>query len=154
MLIAVCGLPELPEHLTRASEVLSLTDPGYDESPHFLGYAGEVRRFKFDDVWPDGRGGIAPTEADVAAILEAIDRAVERSGSLLVHCHAGQSRSTAVALLALAIAHPDWTAEDCVRELYAIRPQASPNPGILERAGRLRPRLAGLRAAIRELRGW
>lgn len=51
-----------------------------------------------------------PTEADVKAIVDFAGRAF--MGNILIHCAAGQSRSSAVALLVLAAQMgPGWEAE-------------------------------------------
>ena len=57
----------------------------------------------------------------------------EPAGShLLVHCHAGVSRSTASAALILAQAYPDRPAAEVLAEVSQMRPRAWPNLRILE----------------------
>jgi len=51
---------------------------------------------------------------------------------LLVHCHAGVSRSTAATALILAQAHPDRPARDVFDAVSRLRPRAWPNLRILE----------------------
>ena len=51
---------------------------------------------------------------------------------LLVHCHAGVSRSTASMALILALTLPDLAANRIFEEVLRIRPQAWPNLRILE----------------------
>jgi predicted protein tyrosine phosphatase len=51
---------------------------------------------------------------------------------LLVHCHAGISRSTAAASLILMQANPHWPASAALEAVAALRPQAWPNLLILE----------------------
>jgi predicted protein tyrosine phosphatase len=51
---------------------------------------------------------------------------------LLVHCHAGISRSTASMMLILAQARPDVPARDIIAQVVKIRPRAWPNLRILE----------------------
>jgi predicted protein tyrosine phosphatase len=51
---------------------------------------------------------------------------------LLVHCHAGVSRSTAAAALILMQANPEWPASAALDAVAAIRPLAWPNLLILE----------------------
>src|SRR5207244_5610784 len=51
---------------------------------------------------------------------------------LLVHCHAGVSRSTAAAALILAQARPDRPAEEALLTVVRRRPRAWPNLRIIE----------------------
>ena len=51
---------------------------------------------------------------------------------LLVHCHAGVSRSTAAAILVMAQTCPDRPADEVLREVVRLRPRAWPNLRILE----------------------
>jgi predicted protein tyrosine phosphatase len=81
-----------------------------------------------------------PTRDDVQAALD-FDRPNEK---LLIHCHAGISRSTALALAILAARMGTGTEKDAVEELIRIRAEAVPNfeivrlaDLILERQGRL-----------------
>ena len=59
------------------------------------------------------------------------------SAHLLVHCHAGVSRSTASMSLILAQALPDRPAAAILGEVLRIRPQTWPNLRILEFGDRL-----------------
>src|SRR5262249_11611093 len=59
--------------------------------------------------------------------LEASERT-----HLLIHCHAGVSRSTAAAALVLAQTRADRPADEVLREVARLRPRAWPNLRILE----------------------
>ena len=68
---------------------------------------------------------------------------------LLIHCHAGISRSTASAALLLAQADPARAAEDIFAEISRLRPRAWPNLLLLElgeaalgRTGEIAPAVA------------
>jgi predicted protein tyrosine phosphatase len=71
----------------------------------------------------------------VAAIL-AFGRSLSAEPSscahLLVHCHAGISRSTAAMTLILAQARPDLSADSILSEVLRIRSKAWPNLRIIE----------------------
>ena len=80
---------------------------------------------------------------DFAGELEA-DVDERQDGHLLIHCHAGISRSTAAMAMLLAQAYPDESEAGIVGRLVAIRPQAWPNlrmigfaDDMLGRGGRL-----------------
>lgn len=78
--------------------LVSLRTPGEDykavDRLMHLTYGNIVR--EFDDIWePDGRR-ILPTKGDMQAIFDFVDRSVPVN-NLLVHCHAGISRSSAMA---------------------------------------------------------
>ena len=78
-------------------------------------------------------GWIAPERWDVELLLAfSRDLAVSEEAHLLVHCHAGVSRSTAAATLVMAQARPDRPADEVLREVVRLRPRAWPNLRILE----------------------
>ena len=78
---------------------------------------------------------IAPREEHVAELLTfgrgLLDEPRE-DAHLLVHCHAGVSRSTASMALILAQTLPDVPASRIFEEVLRIRPQAWPNLRMLE----------------------
>ncbi len=106
--------------------------------PEAFGAFGEHARLelRFHDVIeasdPDM---IAPRQEHVADLL-AFGRGLleepQDDAHLLVHCHAGISRSTASLALILAQALPGVPAHRIFEEVLQIRPQAWPNLRILE----------------------
>jgi predicted protein tyrosine phosphatase len=60
------------------------------------------------------------------------DLGMSKGAHLLVHCHAGVSRSTAVATLVMAQTCPDRPAAEVLQEIVRLRPRAWPNLRILE----------------------
>ena len=71
---------------------------------------------------------IAPQRNDIERLLQ-FGRSMMRSrsqGRLLIHCHAGLSRSTAAAVLLLAQAQLDRPPEAAVSRMLEIRPNAWP----------------------------
>ncbi len=135
--LTVCGLDELSqERANGVSHVLSLLDPEAPE-PEILALYPPHRRavLRFHDVIEARQGAIAPAEADVARLLafaREASHAGPAPGHLLVHCHAGVSRSTAASFLILAQAHPEWPGRRISDEVLRLRPQAWPNLLILE----------------------
>jgi predicted protein tyrosine phosphatase len=76
---------------------------------------------------------LPPTAADVERLL-AFGRTPDlmAGGHLLIHCHAGVSRSTAAAALILAQARPDRSAREVLDAVAQLRPRAWPNLRMLE----------------------
>lgn len=149
--VTVCGIEELEGHCqARVSHVLSILDPGYPV-PEAFGTFGEHERLelRFHDVIDEGPGWIPPKEEHVRRILELGRHVVAEPGTghLLVHCHAGVSRSTAALTMILAQADPARAAADAMAAVAAIRPQAWPNLRMIEMADRLLARRGELIAA-------
>ena len=88
--------------------------------PHFRA------TLRFHDVIEPGPDILLPQKADVEAILTFGHEAAE-AGGLLIHCHAGISRSTAATLMILAQAHPHEGEDELADRLLRTRPQAWPN---------------------------
>ena len=135
--ITVCGIDELPAHGdVGVSHVLSILDPHWPV-PDAFGAFGEHERLelRFHDVIEDIQGAMAPQPEHVARLL-ALGRDMlsepAPGAHLLVHCHAGVSRSTAAMLLMLAQAHPEVAVALLAHEILRIRPQAWPNLRIVE----------------------
>ena len=74
---------------------------------------------------------VLPVRADVDRLL-AFGRGLGAAESLLVHCHAGVSRSSAAMALPLAQAVPDASGAEVFAEVLRIRPQIWPNLRIVE----------------------
>jgi len=153
--LTVCGIEELAGHCeVGVSHVLSILDPGHPEPPAF-GSFGEHRRLelRFHDVIDDMPGMLPPREEDVATVLgfgRDLMQEPPSQGHLLVHCHAGISRSTASMMLILAQARPDVPARDIVSHVVEIRPRAWPNLRILEFGDAMLGRRGDLVAAAHE----
>jgi predicted protein tyrosine phosphatase len=134
--IAVCGLEELAGHADRqVSHVLSILDPEQPEPEAFGAYGEHARlELKFHDIIEETPGFLAPQPGHVSRMLEFgrdLLRDPENSRHLLVHCHAGISRSTASMTLLLAQAQPELAAADILAQVVRIREKAWPNLRIL-----------------------
>lgn len=155
--ITVCGIEELDGHgETRATHVLSILDPDHPV-PEAFGHFGEHAKveLRFHDDVDQLPGRVLPTQADVDAIL-ALGRdlqAAQEPRRLLVHCHAGISRSTAAMCLILAQALPDVPAAEIVRTVHGIREKAWPNLLIMELGDATLGRGGTLVAATHALHG-
>jgi predicted protein tyrosine phosphatase len=155
--VTICGLDELVSlEASEVTHVLSILDPGWPE-PELLRAFDVHRRLKlnFHDVIEPSPGWIAPERWDVDLLL-AFGRAVADAPDagagfhLVVHCHAGVSRSTAAAILILAQRHADRPADEAVAEVARLRPQAWPNLRMLELGDAALGRGGEIVAAARE----
>ena len=159
--ITVCGLDELPGHRrSRVSHVLSILDPEWPAPDAFGRYRAHTRlELRFHDVIepeppePHMVRLLPPERGHVDQIL-AFGRSLTDEGGaghLLVHCHAGVSRSTASMALILAQARPDETAAKIFDTVLAIRPRAWPNLRILEFGDAMLGRQGELTRAVLEV---
>ena len=94
-------------------------------------------------------GRYPPTRDDVIRLLEfGRELSDAEACHLLVHCHAGVSRSTAATALILAQAHPARPAREVLDAVSQIRPRAWPNLRILEYGDELLGRGGEIVAAV------
>ena len=135
--LTVCGIDELVQHGdAKPSHVLSILDPDRDV-PEAFGSYGEHEKLelRFHDNIDPMPGQTMPMPDHVAALLAfGRDLMAEppEDAHLLVHCHAGISRSTAAMVLILAQQRPDLPAEAILAEVLRIREKAWPNLRMLE----------------------
>lgn len=135
--ITVCGIDELAGFCeARVSHVLSILDPGHLEPVAFGAYGKHERlELRFHDIVDEREGQVAPQPVDVETLLRfGRDLLAEPSAEahLLVHCHAGISRSTAAMTLLLAQARPDRPPAEALAEVVRVRPKAWPNLRMIE----------------------
>ncbi len=149
---AVCGLDEIISHQGRGvTHVLSILDPEWPDPEAFRAFDPHFRAtLRFHDAIEPGPDILLPQRGDVEAIL-TFGLAAAEAGGLLIHCHAGISRSTAATLMILAQAHPDEGEDELAERLLQNRPQAWPNSRmitfadqLLGRNGRLSAVTAGI----------
>jgi predicted protein tyrosine phosphatase len=154
--ITVCGIEELADHReTGASHVLSILDPDCPV-PEAFGSFGEHEKLelRFHDVIEEDETSAPPRKEDVVRLLEfGRDLMAEppADAHLLVHCHAGISRSTASMALILAQGLPDLSARQILQEVLRIREKAWPNLRIMELGDKLLSRNGDLIVASIEL---
>jgi predicted protein tyrosine phosphatase len=149
--VTICGLEELAAHGTSGfSHVISILDPAWPDPGEFADYRPHQRFvWRFDDVVRAKSGAMAPGERDVEGIL-ALGRRLEMTTvtRLLIHCHAGVSRSTAVAIILMARENPGRERE-IFAELVRIRPKSWPNALMVGHADALLGRGGALLAALK-----
>ncbi len=154
--ITVCGLDELAAHRkARVSHVLSILDPDWPV-PEVFGRFGEHRKLelRFHDIIDEVPGSVPPGLDDVRQLLAfgaELDREPVEDAHLLVHCHAGVSRSSAAMALLIAQAMPGHPGDAIFAEVLRIRPQIWPNLRIVEMGDRLLGRNGDLIAAVHRI---
>ena len=149
--LTICGLDELAQHAGNdVSHVVSIIDPAQPDPEDFADYPPHDRTlWRFDDIIAPRDGMMVPGEADVRRILDLGDRlAAAPVRHLLVHCHAGVSRSTAAAALLMAQRNPGREI-DIFRRLDAMRQPAWPNSLIVRMGDALLGRGGVLVEALR-----
>jgi predicted protein tyrosine phosphatase len=153
--ISICGLDELVDLLDHdISHVLSILDPDWPDPALFAGFPADRREvFRFHDVIDEAFGCTAPIRADVQRLLILGERWRDTGvRHLLIHCHAGISRSTAAAAALLAQRHPGQE-DDAFRCIAGIRSWSWPNSRMVEFADSLLGRKGRLIAAMRRHHG-
>lgn len=153
--LTICGLGELADHSAAGvTHVLSILDPDFPEPEDFLAYDQHHRlTLRFHDIigpWP---GWQAPERHDVEALIDfgrELDQAGDGVEHLLVHCHAGISRSTAALATLLARHTPAGDEAGIFARIREIRPQAWPNSRMVDFADDLLQRDGRLSAALRD----
>ncbi len=148
--LTICGLDELDRHSARGvSHVLSILDPGWPEPEAFWTFDPLARAtLHFHDAIEPDLGIVLPQKADVEAVLAFGRDAGDDVRHLLIHCHAGISRSTAAMAMILAQAFPNETETSIIDRLLKIRPQAWPNSRMIGFADELLGRDGRLSAAV------
>ena len=152
--LTICGLQELCTFQDAAvTHVLSILDPHHPDPADFAAYGPHQRlTLRFDDII-DALPGMSPPErAHVVQLLE-FGRGLtapdgDPLGHLLVHCHAGISRSTASMATLLAEARPEADEDWIFSHIREIRPQAWPNSRMIAFADELLGRDGRLVAAL------
>ncbi|SEC53202.1 Predicted protein tyrosine phosphatase [Rhizobiales bacterium GAS188] len=158
--LTICGLEELDAHSARSvTHVLSILDPGWPEPEAFFAYDPHHRTtLHFHDEIEPRPGVQLPKPEHVEQIL-AFGRSLQRDlverpdAHLLVHCHAGISRSTAAMTALLAQADPGLAEEAIFERLLAVRPKAWPNSLMIGFADDQLSRGGRLTQALRHLYG-
>jgi predicted protein tyrosine phosphatase len=99
------------------------------------------------DICEPTEGMICPSAEHVSALLGFVAR-WDRRTPLVVHCHAGISRSTAAAFSAFCAMRPNIDEAELAQRLRARSPEATPNARIVSLADALLGRGGRMVAAI------
>lgn len=152
--LTICGIPELGTFQNAAvTHVLSILDPGHPEPADFAAYGPHKRlTLRFDDIISLDQGTVLPERHHIEALLEFGKGLAASIGDplehLLVHCHAGISRSTASMAILLAEARPEADEDSIFAHIRDIRAQAWPNSRMIGMADDLLGRDGRLLAAL------
>ena len=133
--VTICGIPELDEHCAAGvTHIVSILDPEWPDPPTFDEFAPHWRLdLRFHDIIEPSPAQLAPSREDVMRLLAfGIELTEREENHLLVHCHAGVSRSTAAAALIMVQMHPERPARVALDTVARMRPRAWPNLRILE----------------------
>jgi predicted protein tyrosine phosphatase len=110
----------------QPARVISLLDPDYRFPDLGPAYEGRHLRLQFHDVHVASDSEIAPAAEHVESLLEFAG-ASQPGESLLIHCRAGISRSTAAAFIVACFLNPNVPEIDLATALRRVAPHARPN---------------------------
>lgn len=148
-MIVVCPLHAVDAQIkeTSATHVVSLLGP-----EHMIDTPAGIERdnhlqLTLHDIALPAEGYVSPGEAHVLQLIEFLDR-WDRDTSMIIHCWAGISRSTASAFTAKCLFNPDIPEADLAQKLRSLSPVATPNPMIIEAADKILQRNGRMVEAI------
>ena len=153
--LTICGLQELCTFQDAAvTHVLSILDPLYPEPADFATFGPHERlTLRFHDIIEPTQGMMLPERQHVEQLIAFGQGIIEAEGDplrhVLIHCHAGISRSTASMATLLAEARPDADEDWIFAHIREIRPQAWPNSLMIAMADDLLGRAGRLTGALR-----
>lgn len=156
----ICGLQELEDHSdSQVTHVVSILDPAHPFPSAFTDYGEHERlELRFHDIIDERPHHHEPKLHHVEQILDFGRTVVNTrhdapndNRHLLVHCHAGISRSTAAMTLILALGHPEMAAPDLLARLMKIRFNAWPNLRILAMGEELLDRRGEFTSAVADV---
>ena len=107
--------------------VLSIEHPGCvaggkGAAPRLDGVPQKILCFWDSEEKVAGGPNAAQIKQGIAFVMEHLEH-----GDVLIHCHAGKARSTAIALGVLALQYPEKDETTLLNMLFDIRPVAAPN---------------------------
>jgi predicted protein tyrosine phosphatase len=158
--IIICRANEVLKTVTQqaasgapVSAVLSIEHPGaaFDKNgsaPRLSEHGHAEIAQKILVFWDSEQ--VVKDGPDLKQVKEGLEFIMEHAatGPVIIHCHAGKARSTAMALGAFALLHPEKPESELIDMLLAIRPQAAPNILVMEMVDRLAGRNGKLLQAV------
>lgn len=119
----------LIKHIISICDPSEPSVPGYTQVSHRL-------RLEFDDITTpiDDPEDVLAAPADILQVIDFTQAMRTCGEDVLIHCFAGVSRSTAVALIVYAVLLGVGKEEEALAYVLKARPQAEPNPWIVELA--------------------
>ena len=139
--IVICSIYHLSEVIEQADVVISVL--GRSDMLSFPDVGSrQVLRLAFDDTIASSERFIAPTREQIIELIDFVRR-WNGTGTLLVHCRAGSSRSPAAAMIAAAaLDRPD--SAELVLRIRTAKSYFRPNEAMLRFADCLLGPLPGL----------
>ena len=128
--IPICSLEAVREmDLSPYGGVITIEDSTI-EDPFRIEYGPpEQLVLRFDDISAPHPEWIEPQEFHIERALSFTDKIGD--GALLIHCHAGISRSSAIALAILARGMGEGKEIEAIKTLEKIHPNARPNKSMV-----------------------
>lgn len=105
---------------------------------------------RFNDI-AEARPGLTPPSPEVVSAILGLGQAASAQGVLLIHCHAGVSRSTAAAYMLACAARPAGEEQALADYLRSVCPQATPNPLMVALADQALGRDGAMSRAIEQI---
>ena len=129
--VHVCSLDQVRElDVSTYDGIITIEDTTIKEP--FRVQTDEPKQLilRFDDINQPMDDYVIPQMSHIKRALEFADKIED--GSLLVHCHAGISRSSAIALAVIAKRLGSGKEEEAVKTLEHVNPNCRPNKSIVE----------------------
>jgi predicted protein tyrosine phosphatase len=134
----------------EARRVIGLLGPEFSH-PYVAGLPRTSHlRMTLNDISEPAEGLILPGREHVEQIIDFIED-WDLEGTMIVHCWAGISRSTATAYAAMCLLNPQEDEADLARELRQISPPATPNRRIVAHADDILGRKGRMVRAIEDI---
>ena len=129
----ICSLEAAREiDINRYDAVITIEDSDAPEPFRVEGEGPEQLVICCDDISVPLEGYVEPNETHISAALRFAYRvAKETNGSILIHCHAGISRSSAIALAIIAQQLGPGKEREAVQQLEKINPNCRPNKSMV-----------------------
>lgn len=152
--ISICGVKELYEHESeKHTHVISITTPESSKIDALDRFDVHERlSLQFHDIVDHIDGYEMPQKDHVVQII-TFSRSIPINSkiSILAHCYAGVSRSTAAMIILLATCYPDMPAAEIMARVQTMRPRLWPNLLMIEYADELLGRDGELLSALKDL---
>lgn len=150
MSLIVSPLSEVPlvVEALRPSHMVTLLDPGHEiERPPSIAPEAWLR-LTLHDIHFDTPGMVAPSEDVVRRLLAFADSWDETAAPMLIHCHAGISRSTASAFIVACAKHPHIDETAIALQMRDVSAVAFPNRALVSLADRVMGREGRMLAGV------
>lgn len=131
--IHICSLEAVREIDVSVYDGIITIEDTHIEEPFRVDSDGpEQLILSFDDISVPMEGYLEPEKKHIHAALRfGYKIAKQTGGSILIHCHAGISRSSALALAIIAQRLGEGKEEEAVHQLEMINPNCRPNKSLV-----------------------